>query len=155
SQVAIIYCWSDASFKFAARRSLRKARIMTDEEVQSFGASISPEPFGLASYRPESHAENCYCFGNVWNKVASHGGRSVYGWTFQFKIRPEGEYLVATHHAVWCNPQGQLVDITPVHDLEMHRPLMIDGDVLFQVDSSAEPITKGNMVFPLPLKYHT
>jgi hypothetical protein len=128
---------------------------MTDEELQKFAAMISAEPLGLAHYRPEPWALNGYCIANVWKKVELSGGRAIFGWTFQIKTRPEGEYLVATHHSVWCNPKGELVDVTRLHEIENNRPLRIDGDVVFQVDRQAQPIQENNKVLPLPLWYHT
>lgn len=82
------------------------------------------------------------------------GGRERYGWTFHSRIKEGiGEYLFVTHHSVWNRPDGVLFDVTPFHDDTRHHPLMIDGSVLFLVDDKAEPIAKGTVVAPLPLRF--
>lgn len=52
-----------------------------------------------------------YCHLNVPNHIKKHGGTQVYGW----KVWNQERYgfVEAEFHSVWCNPDGQLVDITP------------------------------------------
>src|SRR6185312_15975300 len=55
------------------------------------------------------------CFENVGFKVQKDGGKIQYGWTIW---EHSGGMIEGEFHAVWDNPQGQLLDITPKVDRE-------------------------------------
>jgi hypothetical protein len=106
------------------------------------------------NHRPEPSARVGYCFANVWDKVKQCGGRARYGWMFIYRINPGlGGYVFATNHAVWQDPNGMVVDVTPFHALEKHHPITQDGAVLFLVDDAAEPVVSDRAVAPLPTRY--
>ena len=124
------------------------------EAIEGFARSRKANILGLAYYRPDPNALPTHCIQNVSNKVDQDGGAAKYGWTFHHRVNPDfGDYLFATHHAVWHNPNGTLIDITPFHKEKKHQPITSDGDVLFLLDESATPIEVGNLRLPLPLIY--
>jgi hypothetical protein len=55
------------------------------------------------------------CFENVRLQVAAHGGGIRYGWMLW---EWPAILLEAEFHAVWANPQGSLLDVTPKVDGE-------------------------------------
>lgn len=58
----------------------------------------------------EPEDEPLNCFGNVRQRVAKNGGRIVFGWAVWEWPKV---YVEAEHHAVYENPQGNWLDITP------------------------------------------
>lgn len=121
-----------------------------------FVASLSDQPCGLAHYRPHPEAAPVNCISNVKAVVDAYGGAVRFGWHFVHRVWKEhGDYLVATHHAVWHNPDDlSLVDVTPFHPDQQHHPVTSGGDVLFLVDDNAEPYRTGDLVVPLPLRFY-
>lgn len=65
----------------------------------------------LERYESEPGAKPSQCYANCTDKVTSGGGAVVYGWVFSG--RWEHAYVIATAHAVWRSPSGDLIDITP------------------------------------------
>jgi len=62
--------------------------------------------------RPDVTSRTGDCFENVLNKVRIAEGEAAYGWQFA-----EYAYMIeAEFHAVWKDPLGNLVDITPSGD---------------------------------------
>lgn len=58
---------------------------------------------------PGRDAKHSYCYRNVETRVRTHGGKLQNGWSLiQLPFMVE-----AMHHAVWENPLGHLIDITP------------------------------------------
>lgn len=126
-----------------------------DVAILAFSKSVSEFAPGLVVHRPSPLAQPTDCIANVLDTVAVHGGRIRYGWYFQHRYSPDhGDYLIAVHHAVWHDPSDEsLVDVTPFHSDELHRPLLKHGSVMFLFDPHAYPIKKDNKVIPLPLRY--
>lgn len=125
-----------------------------NDGILEFAQTLSSGPLGLALYLPELSASPMRCFENVLRKVTQEGGQIQFGWTFLHRFSPgKGDYLIATHHAVWYEPTGQLIDVTPMHEEEKHRPIAPSGEVLFLVDDLAKPVRMGIVVAPLPLRY--
>lgn len=132
------------------RHTAQEVRAALDLFVEEIGG----QHMGLAFHEPAPDAIWRQCFSNVSSVCDRRGGGCIFGWTFQHKISPEqGEYLVATHHAVWHRPGGALVDVTPMAGRPEADPTTIDGSVLFLVDDNAEPMIVGNAAVPLPLRY--
>ena len=123
--------------------------------INTFAASISSQPLGLAHHLPESYADHTRCFENAMKKMAEDGGRVQFGWIFGHRypshLPQSNGYLMATHHAVWHSPDGSLIDVTPLHPDPKHQPFRPNGSILFQVDSSAEPVVVGKYMAPLPI----
>lgn len=73
------------------------------------------------------------CFPNIKNKIKQAGGRIQYGWTIWGAPDKliEGEF-----HAIWIDPNGDMVDITPKTDGET-RILFLPDDKQVYTD---EPI---------------
>jgi len=123
--------------------------------IESFAKSISKETFGLVYYRPVKESIATNCITNVIHYVETYGGSVIYGWYFGHRESAQfGNYLIATHHAVWRAPDGILIDITPFHEEPKHQPLINQGSVIFQVDTNAKPIKQGRLLIPRPLKYY-
>ncbi len=125
--------------------------------LEVFARSISREPLGLAFHRPETWARPTRCFENAIRQAEQMGGRALFGWMFHYRVVediPGPGYLIAVHHAVWHAPAGQLVDVTPLHDDQKHRPISPGGDILFLVDTKAQPIVRGTTVGPRPSRFY-
>lgn len=67
------------------------------------------------------------CFSIVPEHVAAHGGKQLIGWAIW---ETPGVFIEAEFHAVWQNPDGALLDLTP-------RPVPL-SNILFLPDSSRE-----------------
>jgi len=125
--------------------------------LEAFARTISPGPLGLAFHRPEPWATPTRCFENAIRQAEQKGGRALFGWKFHYRIVgdiPGPGYLIAGHHAVWHAPTGQLVDVTPLHDDPKHRPISPSGDVLFLVDTNAQPIAGGSTIGPRSSRFY-
>lgn len=122
--------------------------------IKAFAGTISKQQLGVVLHSPEPWAIATNCFANVWEKVRRAGGRPQYGWTFCYRlIATGGGYLLATHHAVWHAPGGEVIDVTPFHENPKHQPITSDRRVLFLVDDAAQPVVAGEKVGPLPLRF--
>ena len=71
---------------------------------------------------------------------------------FAEKIPGHPLYLYLTHHAVWADLDGRLIDVTPYPDAR-HRPITTVNDPLFLVDDTARPIAAGGQPAPLPSRF--
>jgi hypothetical protein len=78
--------------------------------IRTFCLSIAPVRPAFVRCRPDKDAKPSECFDNVARKVDRAGGAAVTGWAIWNVPRL---YLEAEHHGVWCNRQGELVDVTP------------------------------------------
>lgn len=131
------------------------------QKIQESAHKISSGPLFQAHHQPEAEARPSSCFHNVWAKVDKDGGTILFGWTFKHRVnRDYGEYLVASHHAVWCAPDNTLIDVTPFTN--NHHPYISGNNVIFLVDKSAHPVERKNLLVdgdhvnlkaPQPSKY--
>ena len=133
--------------------------MITNEEldiaIENFAKTISKQILGLVYHRPTPEAKATNCISNVLSFIERNGGGIKFGWTFHHRISPEfGDYLFSTHHAVWHNPNGNLIDITPFNNDPKHHPKTVNGSILFLLDDNAKPIKVENYLIPLPLKYY-
>jgi hypothetical protein len=77
---------------------------------------------------------------HCWHNCAEHfelnGGRVVFGWALFY----EEEMYQAQHHAIWCSPEGDLLDITP-DDLPSVTEIMFlpDGRVPYDYNRHRHP----------------
>lgn len=69
----------------------------------------------FVTVQPEPWCDVNECFNNVENHIQSHGGSIQYGWII-WEI--PNIFLDAEFHAVWVNPSGDYIDITPKLDNE-------------------------------------
>ena len=123
-------------------------------KVQEFAAEIGSASLCQAFHQPEKKARPSCCFQNVWDKVDRDDGNILYGWTFNHRINAEyGEYLMATHHAVWCRSDNKLIDVTPFTDDPKHHPIDSGNYILFLVDELAHPVENEIVLAPLPIKF--
>lgn len=81
-----------------------------DDHVKQLVEKIDPthEPL-YVPVKPERGAEELDCFRVVERKVKAAGGKVVYGW----QVWKTPHLIEAECHAVWQNPQGDLIDLTP------------------------------------------
>jgi hypothetical protein len=97
------------------------------------------------------------CFENVRGKIERDGGEERHGWTFLYRLvadMPSAGYLVAVHHAVWNPPSSNiLIDLTPFHADQKHRPITGKGSVLFLFDQAAQPVLTDTHFGPLPSRF--
>lgn len=75
-----------------------------------FCASIAPATLVFIPSVPGRRAAPSFCFENVARLVEEKGGSTAYGWAIW---RMPGLYFEAEHHAVWRNPLGNLIDVSP------------------------------------------
>jgi hypothetical protein len=67
---------------------------------------------------------------------------------------PSEGYLIAVHHAVWQPPNSNdLIDVTPFHTDEKHRPITEKKCVLFLFDEAAQPVVTERHFGPLPSRF--
>ena len=81
-----------------------------DDATRAFCASISPHAPFYVPVQPAPHARPAYCFDNSVAQAAAQGGEAAYGWAIW---RWPGRWFEAEHHAVWRQPSGELLDVTP------------------------------------------
>lgn len=63
------------------------------------------------------------CYANVRQMVLQFGGEPVWGWALK---QLNGRFAEAIHHAVWKNPAGDLVDVTPImHDADIGQTVFV------------------------------
>ena len=74
--------------------------------LKALKAEFDPE---FVELKVEPGFQELNCFINVEKKVASDGGRIIYGWT----IWEHKYFIEAEFHAVWENEDEDLIDITP------------------------------------------
>jgi hypothetical protein len=71
----------------------------------------------LKFHRPmEFDPEPQNCFLNVWVQMSYAGGDKQYGWLIAQDSTKD--FIEAQFHAVWKNPEGELIDVTPRPDGE-------------------------------------
>ncbi len=136
--------------------------MLTDFDLKKyigeFALTISKQQIGLASHQPEEWGMRTRCFENSYSKVQKDGGRVQFGWMFHWRISdniPGPGYLIAIHHAVWCAPNGQVIDVTPFHHDKKHHPLTdFDNSIIFLVDDNAMPMMTDKVIAPLPSRYY-
>ncbi|HML28910.1 MAG TPA: hypothetical protein PKE16_08740 [Hyphomicrobium sp.] len=112
--------------------------------INKAAREISAQPLGLAIQRADDDAVAVQCFSNVDKKMLKAGGRKQFGWSVHHRYAdkiPGPGYIYFTHHAVWVDPRGHLIDVTPYPEAR-HRPLPAPGDTPFLMDDKAVP-TKG------------
>lgn len=100
-------------------------------------------PGGVPEFIPVTpiHGKSEYeCFNNVENQIQLAGGSTQFGWYIYLWPRVLLEFVF---HAVWRQPKGKLVDLTPHPDNE--------PEILFLPDHglSYEGLSVDNVRFPL------
>lgn len=69
------------------------------------------------------------CFYNVPQKIAKDGGSIQYGWTVW---EHSGRLIEGEFHAVWVDPNGAFLDITPKPDGESHILFFPDPNRIYE-----------------------
>jgi hypothetical protein len=83
---------------------------MQSEAVQAFVAELSPLPPVSVPLRDDDYGLYGWPADGVRDKIRADGGSIRFGW----RLREwPGVLLTAEFHAVWVDPDGTLVDITP------------------------------------------
>lgn len=83
---------------------------ITSPEVQIFTGGLSLEPPVTVPRRSDDHAIYNWPADGIREKIAADGGSIRFGWRLQ---EWPNILLRAEFHAVWVNPTGTMVDITP------------------------------------------
>ncbi|HTJ65471.1 MAG TPA: hypothetical protein VL899_16840 [Alphaproteobacteria bacterium] len=113
-----------------------------DDILKRISTVVAPTVGGkgilFARYAPASAAVVNRCFSNARQAAADHGGEALYGWSVRYVDSP-CEFLVAFNHAVWRSPDGSVIDVTPFD--RRHRPICVDGGVVFLSDPRATPLS--------------
>lgn len=127
----------------------------TTEQLQksilSFSRKLSKQQLGLIVHQTDQNSVASNCMLNSLNAKRKNGGDVRYGWFFLLRESKFGDYLIATHHAVWHDHSiNELIDVTPYHTEEKHIPIRFKEKLLFLLDDNALPINHSNMLIPLP-----
>ena len=93
------------------RRVLQRERAIEESEaVAAFVAELSPLPPVSVPLRDDSYGLYGWPADGVRDKIGADGGSIRFGW----RLREwPNVLLTAEFHAVWVDPDGTLVDITP------------------------------------------
>lgn len=76
----------------------------------SFCASLAPGVPVWVQSVPDADAQSGFCFENVRQRVLKSGGKSAFGYAIWHL---PNAYFEAEHHAVWEDPDGRLLDVSP------------------------------------------
>ena len=106
--------------------------------IRAFAAEFSPLPPLHVPLRKDAQAIYGWPADGVGEKIRTHGGSIRFGWRMREWPRV---LLTAEAHAVWVDPDGALIDITPD---------VADGDISLFVPTS-EPFGFGKRP---PTRYH-
>jgi hypothetical protein len=98
-------------------------REVTDV-IRAFAAELSPLPPVHLPLRKDARAAYGWPADGVGEMIRTHGGSIRFGWRMR---EWPGVLLTAEAHAVWVDPDGTLIDITPD---------VADGDVSLFVPAS-------------------
>jgi hypothetical protein len=124
------------------------------DAVNRFAAVTTGGTPGFVPHRPEDWASHTNCFQNVREKVRLAGGSGEVGWMFLHRMSPRfGDYVVATHHAIWCSPGNELADVTALHPEIKHQPFRTATGILFLGDPKAQPRLIEHEIAPLPSRF--
>jgi hypothetical protein len=80
------------------------------------------------------------CYGTVETQINKNGGKVQYGWIIWEDPKI---FLEAEFHAVWINPRGEYVDITPKVDKEERILFLPDSKKKFNgelIDNIRKPL---------------
>lgn len=87
---------------------------------------------------PESRYEPLHCWHNCAKHVQKYDGRIIFGWALFYDA---GMYQ-AQHHAIWCSPDGCLLDITPDSNNSVSEIIFLpDGRVPYDFVLHRHPAT--------------
>ena len=121
------------------------------EATLSFSSKLSKQQLGLIYHQPDPNSVVPNCILNSLSTKRKKGGDVRYGWFFLHRTSKFGDYLIATHHAVWHDHSlNELIDVTTYHTNKKHRPITHNDKLLFLLDDTALPIRHDNMLIPLP-----
>lgn len=82
------------------------------------------------------------CFPMVEQQVSKFGGQLLLGWAIWERA---GVFIEAEFHAVWRNPEGELIDIVPRFDAFATITFLADANAKYngrQVDNVRKPLVK-------------
>ena len=117
------------------------------DHVMNFCSKVSPRQTPCyVPVLPETYCRMGYCFENVAAKIAKDGGSIEYGW--QIWMWP-GFFIEAEFHAVWKNPTGKYVDITPKDVAHPNILFVPDGKKKYngyQIDNIRHNLSKNQLV---------
>lgn len=110
-----------------------------DETVRNFVKTFCVNEPIVVPVKAVTSSMMQHCFGSVANHVMYNGGRMVLGWTIW--IHP-GVLIEAEHHAVWENPDGQLIDITVKADGEREIVFVPDANATLKGNTARNSVRK-------------
>lgn len=94
-------------------------------------------PINMVEIKPDSTFNKVSeCHENVLLKVKNDGGKRISGWKLTCVY---GLYLEAEFHSVWCDPSGELFDITKPQEGYSH----LDRNMFVEVD---DPTYEGKLI---------
>lgn len=75
--------------------------------------------------KTESTAVKSECYNNVAEKIELEGGKIRYGWA----VYDNSYYVKAEKHAIWENPNGELIDVSVANSENIRKIMFIIDDV--------------------------
>lgn len=115
------------------------------EHVAVFAAEVVPGVTPIpVPHRPRFDRSQRECFPIVEEHIAANGGTMVSGWALW---EWSGVFIEAEFHAVWCGPDGTLLDLTPNRLLPHEIVFLPDPRTKYegrQIDNVRKPLVKDN-----------
>lgn len=132
-----------------------KAAAVAGGSHESTPGAINPEIIGLREalnadspvfvpVRDDPHGMYAFCNHGVLEKIEADGGAIRFGWNIW---EYPGVYLTAEFHAVWIDPTGNLVDITPKPDRETRIVFVSDPTYPPDFDFAKRPNNRRARVY--------
>jgi hypothetical protein len=98
-------------FNSAAAQAINETTPgLISQTVIALCESLNAEPPSYVPVQNDPHGLYGFCNDGVYEKIKAHGGTIRFGWTIW---EYPGLFLTAEFHAVWVDPAGTLIDITP------------------------------------------
>ena len=93
--------------------------------IEQFVSELQSEPPAFVKVKTSFGGRSGRCWENVAAAMRVYGGHRVLGWTIWERPRL---FLTAEFHAVWCTPEGELLDVTSKVDHE--KQILFSADQL-------------------------
>jgi hypothetical protein len=104
-----------------------------DHPTKTFCRSLNRDADAVfVDVEPTADAVSGECFYNVRQLSESKGGTLIYGWRVWSW---PGVFIEAEHHAIWCQLDGALLDITPTPHGEKRILFVQDDSLTFDFDT--------------------
>ncbi|MEG2419999.1 MAG: SEC-C metal-binding domain-containing protein [Oscillospiraceae bacterium] len=117
------------------------------DQIKSFCSEIltDVQPIYIP-IQPIENGQYGECYKNVQNAINAMGGKRILGWNIWWWANI---LLEAEAHAIWENPNGEYVDVTPQRDGEKQILFLPDASLSYEghlIKSVRQPLTNSPLV---------